>query len=251
MQACRKDTEEGMGQVQLVNPAHEQQIGVRDRLGPVVQARSAQPEELALAHDGERAVPVDHRFALGSPPRTSAPAKTSRSMVSSPTLARRSRIWRSASSRTGFPLSNTSLRCSSACLRHAAIWVAWTPWRDPSSASVASPRSASRATRALNFAEWFLRERRFMVSTPLHWHYRRYAGAVHPLNAARFFVQKSAATSQFRELHWLALCLFTFLLYTLNPKLEETLKADLRAVIADRAFADRSLAFLDALRLPD
>jgi hypothetical protein len=26
-------------------------------------------------------------------------------------------------------------------------------------------------------------------------HYRRYAGAVHPLNAARFFVQKSAATS--------------------------------------------------------
>jgi hypothetical protein len=34
-----------------------------------------------------------------------------------------------------------------------------------------------------------------MVSTPLHWHYRRYAGAVHPLNAARFFVQKSAATS--------------------------------------------------------
>src|SRR5712692_3247481 len=195
MQACRKDTEEGMGQVQLVNPAHEQQIGFRDRLGPVVQARSAQTEELALAHDGERAVPVDHRFALGSPPRPSAPAKKSRSMVSSPTLARRSRIWRSASSRTGFPLSNTSLRCSSACLRHAAIWVACTPWRDPSSASVASPRSASRATRALNFAEWFLRERRFMVSTPLHWHYRRYAGAVHPLNAARFFVQKSAATS--------------------------------------------------------
>jgi len=34
-----------------------------------------------------------------------------------------------------------------------------------------------------------------MVATPLHWHYRRYDGAVHPLNAARFFVQKSAATS--------------------------------------------------------
>src|SRR6266849_4047603 len=115
-------------------------------------------------------------------------------MVSSPTLARRSRIWRSASSRTGFPLSKTSLRCSSACLRQAAIWVGWTPWRDPSSVSVASPRRASRATRALNFEEWFLRER-FMVSTPLHWHYRRYDGAVHPLNAARFFVQKSAATS--------------------------------------------------------
>src|SRR3990167_8136315 len=78
----------------------------------------------------------------------------------------------------------------------AAIWVAWTPWRDPSSASVASPRSASRATRALNFDEWFLRER-FMGSTPLHWHYRRYDGAVHPLNAARFFVQKSGATSCF------------------------------------------------------
>src|SRR5713226_10160230 len=187
--------EEGMGQVHLVHPAHEQQIGFRDRLGPVVQTRSAQPEELALAHDGERGgVPVDHRFALGRSKRPSAPAKKSRSMVSSPTLARRSRIWRSASSRTGFPWAKTSLRCSSACLRQAAIWVAWTPWRDTSSVSVASPRRASRATRALNFEEWFLRER-FMVSTPLHWHYRRYDGAVHPLNAARFFVQKSAPTS--------------------------------------------------------
>jgi hypothetical protein len=34
-----------------------------------------------------------------------------------------------------------------------------------------------------------------MVATPLHWHYRRYDGAVHPLNAGQFFVQKSAATS--------------------------------------------------------
>jgi hypothetical protein len=39
----------------------------------------------------------------------------------------------------------------------------------------------------LNFEVWFLRER-FMVATPLRWHYRRYAGAVHPLNAAQFFV---------------------------------------------------------------
>src|SRR3990172_3217875 len=64
------------------------------------------------------------------------------------------------------------------------------PWRDPSSASEASPRSASRATRALNFDEWFLRER-FMVATPLHWHYRRYGGAVHHLTQADSLSKKA------------------------------------------------------------
>jgi hypothetical protein len=41
---------------------------------------------------------------------------------------------------------------------------------------------------------WFLRER-FMATTPFDRHYRRSDGAVHPLNEARFSVQKSEATS--------------------------------------------------------
>jgi hypothetical protein len=47
---------------------------------------------------------------------------------------------------------------------------------------------------ALNFEEWFLRER-FMASAPFRRHYRRNDRAVHPLIPARFFVQESVATS--------------------------------------------------------
>ena len=80
--------------------------------------------------------------------------------------------------------------------RHqAVIWVACTPWREASSASVALPRNASRAMRALNFDEWFLRDR-FMAFAPLNRHRCRYHRAVRPLIPARFRVQKSEATFQ-------------------------------------------------------
>ncbi|MGH8864499.1 MAG: hypothetical protein ACREVZ_07620 [Burkholderiales bacterium] len=46
----------------------------------------------------------------------------------------------------------------------------------------------------MNFDEWFLRER-FMASTPLQWHYRRYDRAVHSLKKAQLFVRKNEATS--------------------------------------------------------
>src|SRR5689334_171271 len=143
--------EKRMRQMQLVDAAHQPQFGRRDRLGLVVQARAAHIEQFALAHDRQLAVSVDQRFALGKPKRPSAPDKKSRSIVSSPTFACRSRMRRSASSAAGLPWSKTSPACSSNCLRQAAIWVACTPCREANSASVASPRNASRATRALNF----------------------------------------------------------------------------------------------------
>ena len=43
----------------------------------------------------------------------------------------------------------------------------------------------------------FLRER--FIAAPLRWHYRRYHGAVHPLNETRSFAQKSAATSSVQK----------------------------------------------------
>jgi len=88
--------------VQLIKPAHERQVGRRYRRRSVVQARAAQIEQFALAHDRHIALPIDQRFALVRPKRPSAPDKKSRSMVSSPTLARRSRICRSASSSAGY-----------------------------------------------------------------------------------------------------------------------------------------------------
>src|SRR5450759_446570 len=162
-----------MREVQLVKAAHQRQIGRRHRLRLVVQARAAQIEQFTLTQDRHRTIPRDQRFALGRPNRPSALAKKSRSMVSSPTLACRSRMRRSASSAAGLAFSKTSPACSSSCLRHAPIWLACTPWREESVARVDSPRSASKATRALNFDEWFLRDR-FMVSAPFIRHRCRY-----------------------------------------------------------------------------
>src|SRR3990172_8809418 len=189
--------EKRMREVQLVDAAHEPQVGRRDRLGLIVQARSAQTEQFTLAHDRHLTLRVNQRFALGRPNRPSAPAKKSRSMVSSPTLACRSRMRRSASSAAGLPCSKTSPARSSNCLRQVPIWLACTPWREDSSLKVASPCSASSAMRAFNFDEWFLRDC-FMASAPFVWHRCRYNRAVHPLMQTQFRVQKSAATSENR-----------------------------------------------------
>jgi len=114
---------------------------IRNRTYGGVGGRREQSRPLPDAQDRHLALAIDQRFALGRPNWPSAPDKKSRSMVSSPTLARRSRIWRSASSRPGVPFSNTSPACSGNCLRHVAICVVCTPWREPSSDNVESPRS--------------------------------------------------------------------------------------------------------------
>jgi hypothetical protein len=75
-------------QVQLVDPAHEREIGVRGRARQVVDAAPADPEHLRLAADAQPVVAVDHHLALGSRPALpSAPDKKSFSSVSSPIFA--------------------------------------------------------------------------------------------------------------------------------------------------------------------
>ena len=73
--------EKRMRKVQLIDAAHESQVGLRDRLGLVVPARSAQAEQFTLAHDRHLTVRIDQRVALDRPNRPSAPTKKSRSMV--------------------------------------------------------------------------------------------------------------------------------------------------------------------------
>ena len=71
----------------LIHATHETKPGLRDRIGAVDRARSAQSEQFAPAHDRHRAFPVDQRLALGWPKWPSASPKQPRSMVSLPTLA--------------------------------------------------------------------------------------------------------------------------------------------------------------------
>jgi hypothetical protein len=68
---------ERMLQVQLVHPAHQRQIPVRGWLRLIVDRRARQTQQLRLAHDRQLVRRVDHRFALASPMRPSAPAKKS------------------------------------------------------------------------------------------------------------------------------------------------------------------------------
>ncbi len=79
---------ERIGQVQFVDPAHQRQIGSRNRPRLIINAAPADPQNLRLAAHRQIFAPVDHRFALGdSPTFPSAPDKKSRSSVNSPILA--------------------------------------------------------------------------------------------------------------------------------------------------------------------
>src|SRR3954447_18890100 len=74
-------------QMQLVNPAHDGQIGRRHRSGQVVDVATTDPKYFGLLGDGQRVRAVDHRFALSRPALLSAPDKKSLVSVSSPILA--------------------------------------------------------------------------------------------------------------------------------------------------------------------
>ena len=64
-------------QVQLVELAHQRQIGRADRLRQVVDRASADVEQLGLARDGQFVITVDHGFALSNPALVSALSKKS------------------------------------------------------------------------------------------------------------------------------------------------------------------------------
>ena len=75
-------------QMQLVDPAHQCEIGVRNRARQVIDAAPADPERLGLTAEAQPMVAIDHRFALGRRPALpSATAKKSFSSVSSPIFA--------------------------------------------------------------------------------------------------------------------------------------------------------------------
>src|SRR3954462_4270384 len=62
-------------EVQLVPPAHDGQIGRRDRSRQVIDTATADPERFGLLGDRQIMGAVDHRFALSRPALLSAPDK--------------------------------------------------------------------------------------------------------------------------------------------------------------------------------
>src|SRR6516165_6043640 len=78
--------------MQLVNLAHEREIGCRHRAWQVVHRAARDADGLGLLGDAQLVITVDHRLAFSNPALLSAPSKKSFSR-----LARRS--WRSEPSR--------------------------------------------------------------------------------------------------------------------------------------------------------
>src|SRR5260370_5339529 len=143
-------------QVQLVYPPHQGEVHRRAWLRSVVHRRARQLQQLRLAHDRQIVSTVDHRFALASPMRPSAPDKKSFSSANCPILA--CSVLRSRPcSRFSAAVANTSAaRCSNSVF-HLVIWFGLTSNRSASFTSVWSPFTAANATFALNAAEWLRR----------------------------------------------------------------------------------------------
>src|SRR5271165_1032328 len=74
-------------QMQLVDPAHDRQVGRCHRTRQVVDAAPAELQDSGLLSQGKFVRTVNHRFALSMPALVSAPSKKSFSSVSSPILA--------------------------------------------------------------------------------------------------------------------------------------------------------------------
>lgn len=113
---------EGVSQVQLVDPPHQRQVGVRHRPLRVVGTAPADAEQFHLPGQGNFMVAVDQRFALSFPALLSAPDKKSISSACWPILA-----CRALRSTAGPLLSpsppNTLAARSRSWLRHSPICV--------------------------------------------------------------------------------------------------------------------------------
>lgn len=68
---------EGVLQVQLVDAAHELQVGRAGGPGQVVDRASAHAQQGGLARDGQGVITVDRGFALSNPALVSALSKKS------------------------------------------------------------------------------------------------------------------------------------------------------------------------------
>ena len=74
-------------QVQLVDAAHQLEVIIAHRLGPVVRAAAADTHEFGLPLDWQRMTSLDHRPTLSRPALLSAPDKKSISSACWPILA--------------------------------------------------------------------------------------------------------------------------------------------------------------------
>src|SRR5712691_3424887 len=144
--------------MQLVDPAHEIEVGRRRRARQIVHRAARDADHLGLLRDAQRVITVDHRLAFSNPALLSAPSKKSFSKVSSPILAC------SAFTSTGGadcavppPAPNTSAAPPSSCAFQVVIWFGWTSNCSASCAIVRSPLIAANATFALKAGEWFRR----------------------------------------------------------------------------------------------
>src|SRR6478752_5372198 len=106
--------------MQLVDTAHERQVGLADGSWQVVHRAPADAQQLSLARDGQSVVSVDHAFALSNPALVSARSKKSFSRANCPIFAC------SGAKSTGAaacPPPKTSAAPSSNCRFHSKICV--------------------------------------------------------------------------------------------------------------------------------
>src|SRR5499427_8008095 len=143
---------------------HDRQLRLRHRSWQVVDAATADVEDLRLLADRQIVPAVNHRFALSNPALLSAPSKKSFSSVSSPILACSAFTSTTGSASLPPPGPKTSAAPPSSCAFQVVIWLGCTSNCSASCASVRSPLMAARATFALKAGVWFRRGRRFMVS---------------------------------------------------------------------------------------
>src|ERR1700741_2927447 len=171
--------------MQPVETTHDCKVRLRHLPRPVVDAATADAQNLRLLGDRQVVLTVDHRFALSNPALVSAPSKKSFSSVSSPILA--CSDFTSTAGVAGVPPPGPKISeaLASSCDFHVVIWLGWTSKCSASWAIVRSPLMAARATFALKAGEWFRRGRLLMVS-PVHGNYRRCQAEIPLIVLSRF-----------------------------------------------------------------
>src|SRR5271165_5579407 len=148
--------------MQLVHPPHHRQIVRAHRRRPVIQRRARHLKQPALRRGRQ------HRVSMVYQRKPISPAhgpdllrKKSRSTVNWPIFSYSGASRASSVAAPSFPLAllraNRDAVPSNSVFFHAWIWLACTPKRLDSSATVPSSRTAASATFALNSALCFFR----------------------------------------------------------------------------------------------
>jgi hypothetical protein len=177
----------GVGHVQLIDTLHQIKLGCRRRRAQSVKAGTREPQKLALAHNAQWALTVNHRLALSNPTLLSAPSKKSRSKVSYPILACKSfnSSPETPAALGALYLSKSSAICSSAYWRNWMIWFGCSANCSANSARVLSPFKAAIATLARNSGEIVLLGRLVLLGA-LRLHEQRPIINYRPVSKSRY-----------------------------------------------------------------